>query len=77
MIIQDIDDGTICESLRAEGAFLSCPEHAGLILCTDGVPVFKSSGFGYSIIMFNFIVLYLTRRSNIVACVDVYYVSST
>ncbi|KAL5505856.1 hypothetical protein EMCRGX_G007386 [Ephydatia muelleri] len=43
-IIQDIDDGTICESLRAEGAFLSCPEHAGLILCTDGVPVFKSSG---------------------------------
>ena len=23
--------------------FHLCPEHAGLILCTDGVPVFKSS----------------------------------
>ena len=32
------------KTLRAAGEFLSCPEHAGLILCTDGVPVFKSSG---------------------------------
>ena len=43
-IIQDIHDGTICQTLRAAGLFLSCPEHAGLTLCTDGVPVFKLSG---------------------------------
>ena len=27
-----------------DGHFLAVPEHAGLILCTDGVPLFKSSG---------------------------------
>ena len=30
--------------LKQESNFLSVPEHAGLILCCDGVPVFKSSG---------------------------------
>ena len=32
------------KQLKQEGNFLSVPEHAGLILCCDGVPVFKSSG---------------------------------
>ena len=31
-------------ALRKEGQFLSVPEHTGLIMCCDGVPVFKSSG---------------------------------
>ena len=26
------------------GEFLSVPEHVGLMLCCDGIPVFKSSG---------------------------------
>eukprot|EP00731_Ephydatia_muelleri_P006885 Em0003g1133a len=42
--IEDIDDGTLMKQLKQEGNFLSVPEHAGLILCCDGVPVFKSSG---------------------------------
>ena len=32
------------KQLKQEGNFLSVPEHAGLILCCDGVPVIKSSG---------------------------------
>lgn len=31
------------QSLASNGGFLSIPEHTGLILCSDGVPVFKSS----------------------------------
>ena len=30
--------------LMKPGGFLSFPEHTGLILCCDGVPLFKSSG---------------------------------
>ncbi len=42
--IQDIQDGSMYKSLMVPGEFLSVPEHTGLILCTDGVPLFKSSG---------------------------------
>ena len=40
-IIGDISDGSIAAALRKEGQFLSVPEHTGLIMCCDGVPVFK------------------------------------
>ena len=40
-----INNGRIIALLREEGQFLSVPEHAGLMICCDGVPVFKSSGW--------------------------------
>ena len=42
--IQDIQDGSCYKILMEPGEFLSVPEHTGLILCSDGVPLFKSSG---------------------------------
>lgn len=42
-MLQDIHDGRAMMDLMSSGNFLSVPEHTGLILCTDGVPVFKSS----------------------------------
>ena len=39
--IQDIQDGA---KYKKPGEFLSLPEHTGLVLCSDGVPLFKSSG---------------------------------
>lgn len=41
--IKDIYDGDVFKHLMANGDFLSTAENTGLILCTDGVPVFKSS----------------------------------
>ena len=41
--IHDIWNGDALKPLLQEGAFFSHPEHLGLILSTDGVPVFKSS----------------------------------
>ena len=38
--ITDMCDADIMQ----EDSFFDCPEHAGVILCSDGVPVFKSSG---------------------------------
>ena len=38
-IIGDIWDACIVAALRKEGQFLSVPEHTGLIMCCDGVPV--------------------------------------
>lgn len=43
-VIQDIQDGKKYQKLMRTGEFLSVPEHTGLILCSDGVPLFKSSG---------------------------------
>ena len=43
-IIQDIQDGNRYQKLSRPGKFLSVPEHTGLLLCADGVPLFKSSG---------------------------------
>ncbi len=42
--IKDIQDGEEYKKLMEPGNFLSVPEHTGLILCSDGVPLFKSSG---------------------------------
>lgn len=42
--IQDVQDGTHYQKLSGPGNFFSVPEHTGLILCADGVPLFKSSG---------------------------------
>ena len=54
-IIGDIDDGTLMKHLKQESKFLSVPEHAGLVLCCDGVPVFKSSGMIIAMYTFNII----------------------
>ena len=43
-VLQDIQDGKRYKQQSGHGKFFSKPEHAGLILCTDGVPLFKSSG---------------------------------
>ncbi|KAL5499417.1 hypothetical protein EMCRGX_G010827 [Ephydatia muelleri] len=40
----DLQDGSKYRALMQPGEFLSVPEHIGLILCSDGIPVFKSSG---------------------------------
>ena len=42
--LQDIHDTKKYKRLSRPGKFLSFPEHTGLILSTDGVPLFKSSG---------------------------------
>ena len=42
-VIEDIYDGQVFASLMKDGGFLTCSENVGLILCTDGVPVFKTS----------------------------------
>lgn len=42
--IQDVDDGQHYRKLSGPGKFFSVPERTGLILCADGVPLFKSSG---------------------------------
>ncbi len=41
--IQDIQDGILYKKVQKQEGFLSIPEHAGLILCADGVQLFKSS----------------------------------
>ena len=41
--VRDIYDGAVFRQLMADNGFLSKPENTGLILCSDGVPVFKSS----------------------------------
>lgn len=42
--IQDIQDGNDYRHLMKPGKFLSVPEHTGLVLCADGVKLFKSCG---------------------------------
>lgn len=42
--IQDIQDGKAYQKLTRHGGFLAVPGHTGLILCSDGVRLFKSSG---------------------------------
>ena len=42
-MIRDIQDGQLYKQVMQPGEFLSVPEHTGLILCSDGVPLFKSS----------------------------------
>ena len=39
----DLYDGYVIADLMQPGQFLSVPRHTGLILNTDGVPMFKSS----------------------------------
>uniref|UniRef100_A0A1X7UE01 Uncharacterized protein n=1 Tax=Amphimedon queenslandica TaxID=400682 RepID=A0A1X7UE01_AMPQE len=39
----DIYDGKAFQNLMAKDGFLSCSHNTGLVLSTDGVPVFKSS----------------------------------
>ena len=41
--MQDIQDGKLYQELQGPGGFLSVPEHTGLILCSDGVQLFKSA----------------------------------
>ena len=47
----DLQDGSIYRALMQPGEFLSVPEHIGLILCSDGIPVFKSSGNYFKILI--------------------------
>ena len=39
----DVQDGTIVRELMRSGKFLSVPEHAALMMNTDGVQTFNSS----------------------------------
>ena len=41
--IVDIHDGRAYQKLSKPGGFLTVPEHTGLVLCADGVQLFKSS----------------------------------
>lgn len=41
--IQDIHDGSCFKKWMQPGEFLSVPEHTGLVMCADGVPLFKAS----------------------------------
>ena len=41
--LQDVQDGKLYQDLMKPGGFLSCSENTGLILCSDGVQLFKSS----------------------------------
>lgn len=41
--IGDLHDGSVIADLMQPGQFLSVPRYTGLILNTDGVPMFKSS----------------------------------
>ena len=41
--IGDLHDGSVITDLMKPGQFLSMPRHTGLILNTDGVPMFKLS----------------------------------
>ena len=42
-MLADIHDGSVIKNLMKPGNFLSKPEHAALILNTDGVQAFNSS----------------------------------
>ena len=42
----DIYDGTVYQRLVSEG-FFSQPSHISLMFNTDGLPVFRSSGFSF------------------------------
>ena len=39
----DIHDGRAYQKLSKPGGFLTVPEHTGLVICADGVQLFKSS----------------------------------
>ena len=41
--LRDIHDGAVFQQLMTGGGLFSTPESTGLLLCSDGVPVFKSS----------------------------------
>ena len=43
-VIKDIHDGARYKDLKKEVEIDDAVEHIELILCTDGVPLFKSSG---------------------------------
>ncbi len=43
-VLRDIQDGKRYQQFSGPGKFFSTAEHAGLMLCADGVPLFKSSG---------------------------------
>ena len=42
-LLQDMHDGKALADLMSPGRFLSIPQNTGLVLSTDGVPIFKSS----------------------------------
>lgn len=42
-LLQDIHDGSTYKQLMTSGGSLAMSDSTGLILCSDGVPVFKSS----------------------------------
>ena len=42
-VMRDIHDGEVIQKMVYHGHLLSVPGNTGLILCTDGVPVYKSS----------------------------------
>ena len=62
--IQDIMDGKAYRDLMRPGGFLSVPEHTGLILCSDGVQLFKSCGQSLWPIMFSVTSLPPSKRMN-------------
>lgn len=41
--MQDMHDGTVIKGLMSPGGFLSVAENTGLVISTDGVPIYKSS----------------------------------
>lgn len=41
--MQDMHDGTVIKNLMSQGGFLSVAENTGLVISTDGVPIYKSS----------------------------------
>ena len=41
--MRDIHDGDVVKHLMERNEFLSAEQNTGLVLCSDGVPVFKSS----------------------------------
>ena len=43
-ILHDTQDGRRYKKQSSKGRFFTEPEHVGLILFADGVPLFKSSG---------------------------------
>ena len=57
--IQDIHDASIYSYLKRQGEFFLVPEHTGLIICCDGIPVYESSGM-HQIITFVFMQLLLS-----------------
>ena len=62
------------QTIKVKQRVFLVPEHAGLIMCCDGVPVFKTSGMLSNMSLNVFISYYCS--TNIVASTYVHYFSS-